>query len=322
MVVAAASEIGELEASGTGFTLDVDGDGRQSALTDGLLIIRALFGFEGDALIAEAVSQDATRSGIGEYILANLQDLDIDGDGVSRPLTDGLLVIRFLFGFEGQALIQGAVSEGAARETSQSVTDFLQQISDSDNDGIVDFLENRPPVIALLGAREITLAQGEDASDPGATADDREDGDLSSSVDSDWDTVVRADTPGTYTVTYQVTDSEGELGVAQRVVIVQTSTLAKLVGRWQLDGDGAASVGPRPAATSGGHQKTRETIVDRTIGRVGLMMCMNSPPEANSSTSMAKKPPSSNLGKALITHAAHRLHRMTVAHQRHISWTS
>ena len=248
LVVAAASEIGELEASGTGFTLDVDGDGRQSALTDGLLIIRALFGFEGDALIAEAVSEDATRSGIGEYILANLQDLDIDGDGVSRPLTDGLLVIRFLFGFEGQALIQGAVSEGAARETSQSVTDFLQQISDSDNDGIVDFLENRPPVIALLGAREITLAQGEDASDPGATADDREDGDLSSSVDSDWDTVVRADTPGTYTVTYQVTDSEGELGVAQRVVIVQTSTLAKLVGRWQLDGDGAASVGPSPGS--------------------------------------------------------------------------
>ena len=229
LVVAAASEIGELEVSGTGFTLDVDGDGRQSALTDGLLIIRALFGFEGDALIAEAVSEDATRSGIGEYILANLQDLDIDGDGVSRPLTDGLLVIRFLFGFEGEALIQGAVSEGAARETSQSVTDFLQQISDSDNDGIVDFLENRPPVIALLGAREITLAQGEDASDPGATADDREDGDLSSSVDSDWDTVVRADTPGTYTVTYRVTDSEGEVGVAQRVVIVQTSTLAKLV---------------------------------------------------------------------------------------------
>ena len=34
--------------------------------------------------------------------------------------------------------------------------------------------------------------------------------------------------------------------MAQRVVIVQTSTLAKLVGRWQLDGDGAASVGPSP----------------------------------------------------------------------------
>ena len=92
---------------------------------------------------------------------------------------------------------------------------------DADNDGIVDFLENRPPVIALLGAREITLDQGEDATDPGATADDREDGDLSSSVDSDWDTVVRADTPGTYTVTYQVTDSEGELGVAQQSIPIR-----------------------------------------------------------------------------------------------------
>ena len=36
----------DLETSGTGFTLDVDGNGEQDALTDGLLIIRALFGFE------------------------------------------------------------------------------------------------------------------------------------------------------------------------------------------------------------------------------------------------------------------------------------
>ena len=113
-----------------------------------------------------------------------------------------------------------------------------------DNDGIVDFLENRPPLVTLQGASEITLIQGETLSDPGATADDREDGDLSESVVSDWDTVVQSDTPGTYTVTYQVADSGGETGVAQRIVIVQTSALAKLIGRWQLDGDGAAFVGP------------------------------------------------------------------------------
>ena len=58
-------------------------------------------------------------------------------------------------------------------------------------------------------------------------------------------------------VTYQVADSEGETGVAQRIVIVQTSALAKLIGRWQLDGDGAASVGPGRVVTSGGHLKTR-----------------------------------------------------------------
>ena len=226
----------------------MDGNGEQDALTDGLLIIRALFGFEEEALLAGAVAETATRSEIGDYIRANLQDLDIDGDGAARPLTDGLLIIRFLFGFENCALVQGAVSNEAARATSQQLTNFLEQISDADNDGIVDFLENRPPLVTLQGASEITLIQGETLSDPGATADDREDGDLSESVVSDWDTVVQSDTPGTYTVTYQVADSEGETGVAQRIVIVQTSALAKLIGRWQLDGDGAASVGPSPGS--------------------------------------------------------------------------
>ena len=169
----------DLETSGTGFTLDVDGNGEQDALTDGLLIIRALFGFEEEALLAGAVAETATRSEIGDYIRANLQDLDIDGDGAARPLTDGLLVIRFLFGFEGQALVQGAVSDEAPRATSQQLTNFLEQISDVDNDGIVDFLENRPPLVTLQGASEITFTQGETLSDPGATADDREDGDLS-----------------------------------------------------------------------------------------------------------------------------------------------
>ena len=153
----------------------------------------------------------------------------------------------------------------------------------------------------------------------GAMAEDREDGDLSESVVSDWDAVVRTDTPEPTRSLIKLPIPREETGVAQRIVIVQTSALAKLIGRWQLDGDGAASVGPGPAATSGGHQKTRETIVDRTIDLAGLMTCMNSRPEANSSTSMAKKL-SSNLGKEPITHAAHRLHRMTVAHQRHISW--
>jgi len=238
----------DLETSGTGFTLDVDSNGEQDALTDGLLIIRALFGFEEEALLAGAVSETATRSEIGDYIRANLQDLDIDGDGAARPLTDGLLIIRFLFGFEGQALAQGAVSDEAARATSQQLTSFLEQISDADNDGIVDFLENRAPLVTLQGASEITLTQGETLSDPGATAADREDGDLSENVVSDWDAIVQNDTPGTYTVTYQVADSEGETGVAQRIVIVQTSALAKLIGRWQLDGDGAASVGPIPGS--------------------------------------------------------------------------
>ena len=54
--------------------LDVDGDGSVTALGDGLMIIRKLFGaaFSGDTLTDKAISNDATRTTdeIHEYIAA------------------------------------------------------------------------------------------------------------------------------------------------------------------------------------------------------------------------------------------------------------
>jgi len=56
------------------FNLDVDGDGSVTALGDGLMVIRKLFGaaFAGDALTDKALSTDATRTTdeIHEYIAA------------------------------------------------------------------------------------------------------------------------------------------------------------------------------------------------------------------------------------------------------------
>ena len=54
--------------------LDVDGDGSVTALGDGLMVIRKLFGsaFAGDALTSKAISNKATRTidEIHEYIAA------------------------------------------------------------------------------------------------------------------------------------------------------------------------------------------------------------------------------------------------------------
>ena len=36
---------------------------------------------------------------------------DLDGDGLHQPLTDGLLLLRLLFGFTGEALTEGALGE-------------------------------------------------------------------------------------------------------------------------------------------------------------------------------------------------------------------
>ena len=56
------------------FNLDVDGNGTVSALGDGLMVIRKLFGaaFAGDKLTDKAISNDATRTTdqIHEYIAA------------------------------------------------------------------------------------------------------------------------------------------------------------------------------------------------------------------------------------------------------------
>ena len=116
------------------FSLDVDGDGKVTALGDGLMVIRKLFGaaFAGDALINKAISPDSPylngiayntlttqqKSDVAAQIHANIQSsidsklLDVDKDGKTTALGDGLMVIRHLFGaaFAGAALTNKAIS--------------------------------------------------------------------------------------------------------------------------------------------------------------------------------------------------------------------
>ena len=110
------------------FTWDIDGDGKETALTDGLLVIRHLFGFTDQALVQGAVDGSATRStpaDIKAYLDANPNELDVDGNGTNSPLTDGLLIIRYLFGFDGSSLIQNAIALDGARTRADDVSAFL-----------------------------------------------------------------------------------------------------------------------------------------------------------------------------------------------------
>ena len=52
--------------------------------------------------------------------------MDVDGNGSSDALTDGLLIIRYLFGIRGSALISGAIGPGATRTTISDIENFLQ----------------------------------------------------------------------------------------------------------------------------------------------------------------------------------------------------
>ncbi|MDC0464845.1 caspase family protein, partial [Pseudomonadales bacterium] len=112
------------------FSFDVDESRQAQPLTDGLLVIRHLFGFSGDALTTGALASGASREGpdaIASYLTDADSQLDIDGDGESKPLTDGLLLIRYLFGFSGDSLISGAIGDGAERDTADEVEDYIRR---------------------------------------------------------------------------------------------------------------------------------------------------------------------------------------------------
>jgi hypothetical protein len=111
------------------FSFDIDGNGAAKPLTDGLLLIRHLFGFTDSALVASATEAGGSRSdaeSITNYLSAAKSELDVDGDGDTKPLTDGLLVIRYLFGFRGESLVAGAVSDTATRKSAEVIEPYLE----------------------------------------------------------------------------------------------------------------------------------------------------------------------------------------------------
>ena len=97
------------------WSLDIDGDGEVSALTDGLMVIRYLSGTRGDALINQALGAEATRrrsSEIDAWISEGVSHdlLDLDGDGQTSFLGDGLMLMRSMFGIRGEGMIENAIS--------------------------------------------------------------------------------------------------------------------------------------------------------------------------------------------------------------------
>ncbi len=83
--------------------------------------------------------------------------------------------------------------------------------------------DETPPVITLVGSKSITVYLNDKFQDPGFTATDNVDGDISNRVQvsgkPDTDTV------GTYTITYTVTDKAGNKAVVSREVKVESKAI-------------------------------------------------------------------------------------------------
>lgn len=131
-IEAAATVSATFSPAGIIVSLDIDASaptGTYDALTDGLLLMRHLFGLSGPALTNGVLGATATRTDAGA-IATYLEDirpaLDIDGNGQVDALTDGLLILRYLFGVTGQALLNDAVGAGATRNTAEQVEAYLQ----------------------------------------------------------------------------------------------------------------------------------------------------------------------------------------------------
>jgi uncharacterized secreted protein with C-terminal beta-propeller domain len=108
-------------------TWDLDANGQTDALTDGLILLRYAFGLTGDTITNNAVATDSPMSALEIQNHLNQVDAyaDVDGNGAVDALTDGLMVLRFLFGIADESLVKDTVSSGATRSSVLQISQYI-----------------------------------------------------------------------------------------------------------------------------------------------------------------------------------------------------
>ena len=102
--------------------------------------------------------------------------------------------------------------------------------------------DTEAPIISLIGSNPFQLEMLQTYSEPGATAEDNEDGDISSSINVN-DTLIENRVPGTYNVYYSVSDAAGNQGTNSREIVVYATNNAMVDSYSVIDicGTGAAA---------------------------------------------------------------------------------
>jgi acyl-CoA thioesterase-1 len=165
---------------------------------------------------ASAEDPDAANLQITALTLPNWLTLDDNNDGTAT-----------LNGVPTGAEVGTHTVELEARETGADAGRAAQQ-------SFIVRVSAAPegPVITLIGDSTVTIAQGDMYNDPGATASDLQDGDLTARIVTD--NPVESNVAATYAVTYSVADSAGNAAQAERTVVVRAGAV------------------PGPQASSGG----------------------------------------------------------------------
>ena len=130
---------------------------------------------------------------------------DLDGDITGRIITTNPVDTNVV----GSYSVRYNVTDAAGNAATEAVRTV--EVTAPTPDTV-------PPVITILGDNPLTLAKDQAFTDPGATASDDRDGDLTSHIVVTGS--VDTHTPGTYTLTYSVSDAAGNPASAERSVMV------------------------------------------------------------------------------------------------------
>ena len=118
-------------SEGYGNPFDLDADSSVDTLTDGVLILRVLQGLSDSPLTAGALAAGAQRtdpSAVRTFALDVAPKFDVDGNGALELANDGVLIVRYLLGFRGDALIADAIGNGARRAQAADIEQYLQSL--------------------------------------------------------------------------------------------------------------------------------------------------------------------------------------------------
>lgn len=144
-------------------------------------------------------------------------------------------------GFQATDNYDGDITDQVQRTLSEDGKTVTYRVSDSSGNTAevirdIVFIDPEAPVLTLKGDKKITITAGDKWKEPGYTAQDNVDGDLTSKVEITGSVNHRI--AGTYTLTYTVRDSFGNKTSVKRTVVVKAVPKPETTPPPNSNGDG------------------------------------------------------------------------------------